>query len=64
MASNLLSCTTGLNLLSLTYLLLGDGTGRSLGLVEDVVGLWLSVSHETFNFVYPKMILHNRSHVK
>ena len=25
--------------------------------------LWLSVPHGTSNFVYPKMILHNRSHV-
>ena len=25
--------------------------------------LWLSVPHATCNFVYPKMILHNRSHV-
>ena len=39
MASNLLKRTTGLNILFLTYLLSGDGTGRSLGLVEDMVGL-------------------------
>jgi hypothetical protein len=38
-ASNLLKRTTGLNILFLTYLLSGDGTGRSLGLVEDMVGL-------------------------
>jgi hypothetical protein len=25
--------------------------------------LWLSVPHDTSDFVYPKMILHNRSHV-